>query len=142
RRARRRWHPTAGASCVSQASGPFPKSWRFARLYVQFIQQRLSFFQIGSVEALGEPAADVGEHRARFVASPLLYEQVCKADSRAQLPPLGLLTTGDFERLVKAVLRVVVRLRLSVSALFVQQFSFEAVELCVEPAVAVLFENN
>ena len=46
---------------------------------VQFIEQRFSVLQVGGVEALGEPAVDVGEHRARFVARP------CVASSRARL---------------------------------------------------------
>jgi hypothetical protein len=37
----------------------------------KFIEQRRSSAQIASVETLGEPAADFGEHRARFVAATL-----------------------------------------------------------------------
>ncbi len=38
----------------------------------KFVEQRLRVFQIGSVEALGEPVVDVGERRARFERSPCL----------------------------------------------------------------------
>jgi hypothetical protein len=31
-------------------------------------------FQVGGVEALGEPMVDVGEHRARFVATTLIIK--------------------------------------------------------------------
>jgi hypothetical protein len=40
-------------------------------LTAQFIQQRLGVFQVASIEALGEPAVDFGEHRARLVATVL-----------------------------------------------------------------------
>jgi hypothetical protein len=46
------------------------------RLLAQLIEQRLGVFQIGGVEALGEPAVDFGEHRARFVAFAFLVEQL------------------------------------------------------------------
>ena len=45
----------------------------------KFVEQRLGVLQIGGVEALGEPAVDFGEHRARFVATTLV------ASSRARL---------------------------------------------------------
>ena len=48
---------------------------------------------------------------------------------------------GDFECLVKAVLCFFRRVRLSRSVLSKQQFSLKAVQLCVKPAVAVLFRN-
>jgi hypothetical protein len=35
-------------------------------------QQSFRILQIGEVEAFGETAVDVGEHRARFIAIPLL----------------------------------------------------------------------
>src|SRR6516162_1758056 len=35
----------------------------------QFVEQRLGLFQIGGVEALGEPAVDLGEHGARLVTT-------------------------------------------------------------------------
>ena len=38
----------------------------------QFVEQRLGVLQIGSVEALGEPVVDLGEHRARLVTAIVL----------------------------------------------------------------------
>ena len=38
----------------------------------QFVEQRLRLFQIGGVEALGEPAVDRGEEVAGFGAPALL----------------------------------------------------------------------
>jgi len=52
---------------------------------LQFLQQRLRVREVGGIETLGEPAADVGEHRARFVATALRCEQPRKAHRRAQL---------------------------------------------------------
>ena len=34
----------------------------------QLVEQRFGVLQVGGVEALGEPAIDFREHRARFVA--------------------------------------------------------------------------
>jgi len=39
-------------------------------LGLQFVQQCLRFLEIAIVEAFGEPAVDLGEHRARLVAPP------------------------------------------------------------------------
>ncbi len=49
----------------------------------QFVEQRLGVFQIGGVEALGEPVVDFGEHRARFVADVLSFEGSCEIGRRA-----------------------------------------------------------
>jgi hypothetical protein len=55
----------------------------------QLIEQRLCLFQIGSVEAFGEPVVDVGEHGARLVALALRREQPGETRRRAQLQELG-----------------------------------------------------
>jgi hypothetical protein len=44
------------------------------KLGCQFLQQRLRVFQVGGVEAFGEPAVDVGEYRPRFVGAGLPVE--------------------------------------------------------------------
>ena len=44
------------------------------RLLAQFVEQRLGVFQVGGLEALGEPVVDVGENRARLVALPCSRE--------------------------------------------------------------------
>src|SRR2546430_6807776 len=41
-------------------------------LAAELVEQCLCILQIGGVEALGEPAVDVGEHRARLATAPLL----------------------------------------------------------------------
>jgi hypothetical protein len=41
----------------------------------QFVEQRLGFLQIGSVEAFSEPAINLRQHGARFVATVLVREQ-------------------------------------------------------------------
>src|SRR5207248_2343443 len=55
------------------------------RLVRQFVEQDFGVFQVGGVEAFGEPAIDLGEHRARFIAIALLREQSREAHRRAQL---------------------------------------------------------
>ena len=50
-----------------------------AQLAIQFTEQGFGVFQVGGVQAFGEPAVDVGEHRARLVASALF------ASKRARL---------------------------------------------------------
>ena len=39
----------------------------------QLVEQRLGVLQISSIEALGEPVVDFGEHRARFITLTLLF---------------------------------------------------------------------
>ena len=55
------------------------------RLCVQFIEQRLGVSQVGGVEALGEPAVDFGDHRARLIAPALFREQSGEARRCTQL---------------------------------------------------------
>ena len=55
------------------------------RLVAQLIEQRLGLFQIGGIEAFGEPVVDRGEHRARFSGTALSREQTAEAGGRAQL---------------------------------------------------------
>jgi hypothetical protein len=50
----------------------------------QFVEQRLGVFQIGGVEALGEPVVDLGEHRAGLVATTSEIEQPSEAGGRTQ----------------------------------------------------------
>ena len=68
---------------VKQASGQKRANRQYAfaapkqaRLFVQFVEQRLGVLQVGGVEAFREPAADFGEHRACFVASAWLRQAV------------------------------------------------------------------
>ena len=68
---------------------------------LQLVEQRLGVFQVGGVEALGEPVVDFGEHRARFVATTLRCEQPREARRRAQLPGLRLHLLGERDRLAE-----------------------------------------
>ena len=54
----------------------------FARHYTRFIELRWRPSDRG-VEALGEPAVDFREHRARLLAFALFSEQPCETDPRA-----------------------------------------------------------
>ena len=55
-------------------------------LFVKLVEQGLGVFQIGGVDALGEPVVDFREHRARLVLLALLSEQTRETRRRAQLP--------------------------------------------------------
>src|SRR5216683_2292211 len=72
-------------------------------LSCQLVEQCLCVFQVSSFEALGEPAVDFREHRARLVATALLREQPREARRRAQLPRLGALLARNLNRPLEAV---------------------------------------
>ena len=55
------------------------------RSNAQLVEQRPGVFQVGGVEALGEPAVDLGERRARLVATALLRQQTGETRRRVQL---------------------------------------------------------
>src|SRR6266851_3101236 len=74
-------------------------------LRFQFVQQCLRILQIGSVEALGEPAIDSGEHRARVFTTALFVAQPRETHRCAQLPRLRTLLASHFNRLAKEALR-------------------------------------
>jgi len=59
-----------------------------SRSTTHFVEQRAGVLEIGSIEPFGEPAVDLGEHRACLVATTLFVEQLCEAHRRAQLPGL------------------------------------------------------
>ena len=46
----------------------------------QLAEQRLGVFEVGGVEALGEPVVDFGEHRVRLVATIAVAQQPGEAD--------------------------------------------------------------
>jgi hypothetical protein len=66
-------------------------------LFVQLFEQRLGVSLDRVLEALGEPAIDLAEHRARFVATILQ----CEAHYR-QCQGFGALSTCNLSRSVKA----------------------------------------
>ena len=61
----------------------------------QLIEQTLRFFQIGGVEALGEPTVDGGEQIMSLGPPALLAPQPSEARRRAQLIGLGTLLPRD-----------------------------------------------
>ena len=61
----------------------------------ELLEERLCLFQIGVIEALGEPAVDRPQQLARFGAASLIATQPREAHSGAQFRELGLLLLGD-----------------------------------------------
>ena len=67
-----------------------------AHLAILFIEQRPGVFQVGGVEALDEPAVDLGEHRARFMAEAPSFEPSCEAGRlQRRVTQLQALTSSD-----------------------------------------------
>ena len=52
-------------------------------LLTQLLQQRLGVFQVGGVEALGEPVVDFRKHAAGLVAAIGVAQQTSEADDGA-----------------------------------------------------------
>src|SRR5262249_18732495 len=73
-------------------------------LCAQFVEQYLGVLQVGGIEALGEPAIYIGEHRASLFASAALRVQACEASCRAQLQRFCALMSCNFDGCSKAVL--------------------------------------
>src|SRR5437764_3463100 len=67
----------------------------------QFVEQRLRLFEIGRVEAFGEPAVDRREKVAGFGVAALVAAEVGKAHGGPQFPELRPLSLSYPERLVK-----------------------------------------
>src|SRR6267378_4835906 len=61
----------------------------------QFVEQRLGLFEIGGVEAFGEPVEDRGEQCHRLLRPALLLAQAGEAHRAAQFPGLGVLPARD-----------------------------------------------
>src|ERR1700720_793522 len=61
----------------------------------EFVEQRLCIFEVGGVEAFGEPAVDRREEVAGFGAPTLVSAEPGEAHGGAQFPELGLLHPGD-----------------------------------------------
>ena len=64
-------------------------------LRAQLLEQRLGVLQIGGVEAFGEPAVDLGEHRARFVAEALSFRAIVRRRSSRRAMQLPALASSD-----------------------------------------------
>ena len=71
----------------------------------QFVEQRLCLFEIGRVEAFGEPAVDRREEIAGFGAPALVAPEPGEARGGAQFPELGLLLLGRCSGLCDTVPR-------------------------------------
>src|SRR6516162_3232408 len=101
----------------------------------QRVQQRLCLFEIGHVEALGEPAVDRREEVAGFSASALVAAQPGEARGGAQLPEFGLLLPGDAQGFAVKVLGGIGL------PLTQQQLAFVPVELRRQPALPCPFDD-
>src|SRR5437870_4194248 len=64
----------------------------------EFVEQRLCVFEIGRVEAFGEPAVDRGEKIAGFGVTALVAAEPGEARGGAQFPELGPLLLSDAQR--------------------------------------------
>ena len=93
-------------------------------------KQRFRFFQIGGVEAFGEPAIDRRERVARFAATTLVALQAGEACRRLQFPQLGVLLAGDAQRFA---IQFLSGLGLPLPQ---QQLAFVPVQFGREPALA------
>src|SRR5216684_7996899 len=91
----------------------------------QLVEQCLCVFQVSSCEALGEPAVDVGEHRACLIAAALFREQPRDTRGRAQLERFGALLSRNLNRALKAVLSF---LSIRIVLLY-QQLAFQPMRL-------------
>src|SRR5215831_3438829 len=67
----------------------------------QFVEQRLSIFQIERVEAFSEPAVDRSKQFARLLHLALITPEASEAHRCAQLPGFCLLLTCDSKRAIK-----------------------------------------
>jgi hypothetical protein len=101
----------------------------------QFVEQRLCLFEIGRVEAFGEPAVDRREKLAGFDLPTLLAAQPGQAHGSAQFPKLGLLLSGD------ALGFAIQFLGGFGTPLLQQQLAFVPVQLRCEPAPACSFDD-
>ena len=61
----------------------------------EFVEQRLGVFEVGRVEAFGEPSIDRRQDVVGFGTATLVAAEPGEAHGGAQLPELGLLLLGD-----------------------------------------------
>ena len=59
------------------------------RLRTQFVEQRLCVFEVGGIEAFGEPAVDRREQVERFGLTTLVAAEPGEARGGAQFPSLA-----------------------------------------------------
>ena len=104
----------------------------------QLGQQSFGLLQVGGVKALGEPAVDRRQQRARFVPLALLLPQATEAHGGAQLQRFGLLAVGD----VQGPLQPGFRFRLGCPRLLQEQGASEATDFGFPPAVLLLLHQG
>ena len=75
------------------------------QLLAKSIEQCLGVFQVGGIEALGEPVVDFREHRARLITLALLCEQPCEAGRGAQLVSFRAHAPGNCDRFQEVATR-------------------------------------
>src|SRR5215472_11813819 len=97
------------------------------RLGTQFVEQRLCVFEVGGIEAFGEPAVDRREQVVRFGAATLVAAEPSEARGGAQFPEFGLLLAGNAQSLLTELLAC-----LGVP-LPQQQLAFVPIQLRCEP---------
>jgi len=61
----------------------------------QFVEQHLGLFEVGGIDAFGEPPEDWGEQDSRLLRPALLSAQAGEAHRTAQFPGLCVLPAGD-----------------------------------------------
>jgi len=91
----------AGSSSCRQSSHPRQTVGVPTAGSRQLFEQPLRFFQVGGVEALGEPAVDGREEVAGLGAAALVAAKPSEAHGGAQFPELSLLFLGDAQRLAE-----------------------------------------
>ena len=64
------------------------------RLRTQFVEQRLCVFEVGGIEAFGEPAVDGREQIAGCGTAALVAAEPSETRGGAQFPELGLLLSA------------------------------------------------
>ena len=101
----------------------------------QFVEQRLRLFQIGGVEALGEPAVDRREEVAGFGVAALVAAEPGEARGGAQFPELCPLLRRDGQGLAIQFLGA------RGIPLPQQQFAFLPVQLRCQPALPCPFDD-
>ena len=97
----------------------------------QLVEQRLCLFQIGGVEALGEPAVDRSEQIARFGSPALFAPQPGEARRGAQFIGLRLLPSRDAQCLFEGALALFEPVETE------ERDAFEAMKLRLPPALPV-----
>src|SRR5262245_63075825 len=71
------------------------------RRLTQFVEQRLGLFEVGGVQAFGEPGVDRGEQGESLLRPALLPAQTGETHRTAQFPGLRVLSARDLDGLLQ-----------------------------------------